>query len=59
MTSISSYKGEHLGYACYSISSTSNEDRFSASINHVNAGVKSLATFGVFDGHMGVRFVIL
>jgi serine/threonine protein phosphatase PrpC len=57
--SSSSYSScEYLSYAQYSIASKSNEDRYSAVMDHSKRGVKSMASFGVYDGHMGVRHSI-
>ena len=56
MTSSSSfYESEFLSYAFYGIAAKADEDRFNASMNHSSCGINSMATFGVFDGHMGVR----
>ena len=55
MTSSSFSCREYLAYAQYSIAANSDEDRYSAVMDHTERGVKSLASFGVFDGHMGVR----
>lgn len=52
-SSYSSY--EYLAYAQYSIAAKSNEDRYNAVMDHTKRGVKSMASFGVYDGHMGVR----
>ena len=55
MTSSSYSCREFLACAQYSIAAKSNEDRHSAVMDHTKRGVRSLASFGVFDGHMGVR----
>ena len=47
-------RSENLAYAVYNIPNTSNEDRCNTTMNHTADGVDSLASFGVFDGHMGV-----
>ena len=57
--SSSSYSScEYLAYAQHSIAAKSNEDRYSAVMDHTKRGVKSMASFGVYDGHMGVRHSI-
>lgn len=55
MTSFSFDRNEFLSYAQFSIAANSDEDRFSAVMNHSNQGLESFASFGTFDGHMGVR----
>ena len=50
-------KSEFLAYAMYNIPNASNEDRCSTTMNHAADGIESLASFGVFDGHMGVSSV--
>ena len=57
MTSSSNFKAEHLAYALHCIAARSDEDRFSASMSHAKSGMRNLASFGIFDGHMGVRFI--
>ena len=59
MTSSSNFKAEYLAYAFHCIAAKSDEDRFSASMNHAKSGMRNLASFGIFDGHMGVRFILL
>ena len=49
---------EYLAYAQNSIAAKSNEDRYSAVMDHTKRGVKRMASFGVYDGHMGVRHSI-
>jgi hypothetical protein len=57
--SSSSYSScEFLVYAQYSIAAKSNEDIYCAVMDHTKRGAKSLASFGVYDGHMGVRHSI-
>ena len=58
MSSSSYSSSEYLAYAQYSIAAKSNEDRYSAVMDHTKRGVKSMASFGVYDGHMGVRHSI-
>lgn len=46
-------KSEYLTYASCQLAGVSNEDRLSAFISH--SGVENISSFGVFDGHQGVR----
>ena len=45
---------EYLAYAICQIACSTNEDRFYANMTHAVNGVESIASFGVFDGHLGV-----
>ena len=53
MASIRHERTEHLAYALYNIPNQSNEDRCATFISHEREGLDSMASFGVFDGHMG------
>ena len=44
---------EFLAYAMYNIAASSNEDRCATFASHEREGMPSMASFGVFDGHMG------
>jgi serine/threonine protein phosphatase PrpC len=46
-------KNEYLQFAMYNIPNSSNEDRAATCTSHEREGVGSMASFGVFDGHMG------
>jgi serine/threonine protein phosphatase PrpC len=46
-------RNEYLAYAFYNIAASSNEDRFATFASHEREGMPSMASFGVFDGHMG------
>jgi serine/threonine protein phosphatase PrpC len=55
MSSTRYEKSEFLAYAFYGIAARSNEDRYASAMDHSDHGAQSLASFGIFDGHMGVR----
>ena len=55
MSSVRYEKSDFLAYALYNIPAKSDEDRSCTSINHAADRMECMASFGVFDGHMGVR----
>ena len=57
MTTVRHERTDYLSYAVYNVAAKSNEDRFSSDMNHANCGMESMASFGVFDGHMGVSIL--
>jgi serine/threonine protein phosphatase PrpC len=48
-------KSEYLTFASCQIVATSNEDRVAALLHHKKSGAEKFSSFGVFDGHQGVR----
>ena len=48
-------KSEFLSFASCQIAANSNEDRVAAVLNHRQSGAEKFSSFGVFDGHKGVR----
>jgi serine/threonine protein phosphatase PrpC len=52
-------KSEFLSFASCQIVATSNEDRVAAALHHKKSGAENFSSFGVFDGHQGVRANLL
>ena len=51
-------KSEFLSFASCQLIASSNEDRVAATLNHKTVGDGRFSSFGVFDGHQGVRYLI-
>jgi hypothetical protein len=51
-------KRQFLESALCKINAKSNEDRSKACMSHAEDGMDDMASFGLFDGHLGVRKAI-
>jgi hypothetical protein len=48
-------RSEFLSFASCNLANQSDEDRVTSTMNHAGCGEESFSSFGVFDGHQGVR----
>lgn len=47
---------ENVSFATFNLPGTSNEDRASSILTHKNSDINdNIFSFGIFDGHNGVR----